>query len=313
MKKRIALPLILSASLAITACNSPTNTSKEKNETAQATSTDTTPGTSTKTPATISSLDDDVLVVINGQPITKEMYALYFQDRTKSMQGDKQSPEMQMNVLNELANVILITQDAEAKKLPDETNIANALTLARSSLLAQAAIQHHISNNAPSNGDIQALYKKRYSNDTPKEYKARHILLEDESAASGIIEQLKQGGDFATLAQENSTGPSASAGGDLGWFESDRMVPAFAQAVQAMSKGTFSSTPVQTQYGWHIIQLEDTRDIPKPPLNEVRGPLEQELQREVMAKYIENLRNNAKIIFNDKMAKKRPAETQSPH
>ena len=309
MKMRISLPLIISASLALTACNSPTNTSKQNNPALQATAAE----KSTATAATLGTLDNDTLVKINGQPISRGMYALYFQDRTKSMQGDKQSPEMQMNVLNELANVVLITQDAEANNLPDVADIANALTLARSTLLAQAAVQHHISNNVPGDDDIQALYDKRYSEEAPKEYKARHILLESATVANEIIEKLNQGGDFSTLAQESSTGPSAGDGGDLGWFEADRMMPSFAQAVMAMEKGRFSTTPVQTQYGWHIILLEDSRDIPKPPLAEVRESLEAELQREVMAKYIENLRNKAEIVFNDKMSKKRSPGEEPAH
>ena len=309
MKKRIALPLIIGASLAVTACNSPTDIPNKKSA-AQA-ELATTSEKATRKPAKISALNDDTLVTINGEPITKSMYALYFQDRTKSMPGDKQSPEMQMNVLNELANVILITQDAEANKLTEDPKVATALALARSSLLAQAAIQHHITNNAPSDESIKALYDERYADKVAKEYKARHILLEKEDDAKAIITKLQEGGDFATLAKENSTGPSANTGGDLGWFESDRMVPPFAQAVQAMEKSTFSSEPVQTQYGWHIILLEDTRDAPKPTLDQVREPLLAELQRETMAKYIENLRNTAEIVFNEKAAAKKTESNQN--
>ncbi len=320
MNKQLALPIIIAASLSISACNSPVNASKEKKSETQATiekalaEAETQSDKSTKTAATISTLDDETLVIINGQPITKTMYALYFQDRTKSMQGDKQSPDMQMKVLNELANVILITQDAEANKLPEQTNIATALQLARSTLLAQAGVQHHIKNNAPNEQQIAAHYEARFGSGSHQEFKARHILLEQEEEANEIIEKLKGGADFTTLAKEYSTGPSASTGGDLGWFESTSMVPAFAKALQAMDEGAFSSSPVQTQYGWHIILLEERRDAPKPSLEEVHEQLKAELQRKVMAKYIEGLRNKATIIFNDKMAKKRlPDENQATH
>lgn len=320
MNKQLALPIIIAASLAISACNSPTNASKEKKAGAQATienaltEAETPSNKSTKTAATISTLDDETLVMINGQPITKTMYALYFQDRTKSMQGDKKSPDMQMKVLNELANVILITQDAEANKLPEQINITTALQLGRSTLLAQAGVQHHIKNNAPNEQQIAAYYEARFGSEPYQEFKARHILLEREEEANEIIEKLNTGADFTTLAKEYSTGPSASTGGDLGWFESTSMVPAFAKALQAMDEGTFSSSPVQTQYGWHIILLEEKRDAPKPSLEEVHEQLKSELQRKVMAKYIEGLRNKATIVFNDKMAKKRlPDENQATH
>jgi peptidyl-prolyl cis-trans isomerase C len=320
MNKQLALPIIIAVTLAISACNSPTNASNEKKAETQATiekaltEAETDPDAPKKTPATLTTLDDETLVTINGQAITKTMYALYFQDRTKAFKGDKQSPDMQMKVLNELANVILITQDAEINKLPEETNIATALLLGRSTLLAQAAVQNHISKNPPSKKQIAVHYEKRYGEGAQREFKARHILLEQEDKANEIIEQLNGGADFATLAKESSTGPSATTGGDLGWFESSSMVPAFAAAIQAMESGKFSSTPVKTQYGWHVIFLEETRDAPKPPLKDVSEQLNGELQREVMAKYIENLRNKATIVFNDKMAKKRlPAEEPSTH
>ncbi len=318
MNKQLALPIIIAASFTISACNSPLDASKEKESEAQANSekalTEAEPSSNKKTATTISTLDDETLVIINDQPITKTMYALYFQDRTKSMQGDKQSPDMQMKVLNELANVILITQDAEANKLPEQTNIATALQLGRSTLLAQAGVQHHIKNNAPSEQQIAARYEARFGNGTHQEFKARHILLAQEEEANELIEKLNTGADFTALAKEYSTGPSASTGGDLGWFESTSMVPAFTKALQTMDEGTFSSSPIQTQYGWHIILLEERRDAPKPSLDEVHEQLKAELQREVMAKYIEGLRNKATIIFNDKMAKKRLTdENQATH
>jgi len=321
MNKRLALPIIIAASLAMSACNSPTNASNEKKAATQATiekaltdaEADSAP--TDKKPATLTTLDDETLVIINGQVITKTMYALYFQDRTKSMKGDRQSPDMQMKVLNELANVILITQDAEANKLTEESNIATALLLGRSTLLAQAGVQHHIANNAPTDQQIAAYYETRYGEDAPQEFKARHILLEQEDEAKEIIEKLKNGASFVALAKESSIGPSATTGGDLGWFESGSMVPAFAKAVQAMEQGTFSSSPVKTQYGWHVILLEESRDAAKPALKDVQEQLKAELQRKVMAKYIEGLRNKAEIIFNDKIAKKKlPTEGQpAPH
>ncbi len=320
MNKQLALPIIIAAALSISACNSPVNTSKEKKAETQATiekaltEAESHSDESTKKPVTFSTLDDETLIVINGQAITKTMYALYFQDRTKSMQGDKQSPDMQMKVLNELANVILITQDAEANKLPEQPNIATAIELARSKLLAQAGVQHYIKNNAPNEQQITAQYEARFGNGTHQEFKARHILLEQEKEANEIIEKLNAGADFTKLAKEYSTGPSASTGGDLGWFESTSMVPTFAKALQAMDEGSFSSSPVQTQYGWHIILLEEKRDAPKPSLEEVHEQLKAELQRKVMAKYIKGLRNKATIVFNDKMPQKKlPDENQATH
>jgi peptidyl-prolyl cis-trans isomerase C len=320
MNKQLVLPVIIAASLTMSACNSPTNASNEKKAATQATiekaltaaEADSNP--TANTPTTITTLDDDTLMIINGQPITKTMYALYFQDRTKTMQGERQSPEMQMKVLNELANIILITQDAEANKLPEDSNIATALLLGRSTLLAQAGVQHHITKNAPDDKQIAARYETRFGEGAPQEFKARHILLDQEEQAKEVIEKLKSGDSFIALAKEASTGPSATTGGDLGWFESGSMVPEFSKAIQTMEQGTFSSSPVKTQYGWHVILLEETRDAAKPALKDVQEQLKGELQREVMAKYIEGLRNKAEIVFNDKLAKKRlPSEEKPTH
>lgn len=309
MKKSLAVSLLIATGLAVSACNNTSSSAQpdKSAETSAQPAPAVTPAPSEE--AAVEAVNDDVLVTINGEPITKKMYALYFQDRSKTMPGDKQSPEMQMNVLNELANVILIKQDAEAKKLPEREEIASALFLSRSTLLTQAAVQDHIQNNQPTDAELQALYQERFASKLEKEYKARHILLENEEGAKAVITRLNQGEDFAKLAEEHSTGPSAASGGDLGWFDATTMVKPFSDAVAGLEKGKYSAQPVQTQYGWHVILLEDVRDAEPPTLNQVREPLTTELQQQVMTKYIKNLRDKAVIVFNEKTGQSKPQDT----
>ena len=310
MKKSLAVSLLIATGLAVSACNNTTSTPQPEKSTETSTQQAPAAAPVPSEEAPNEAVSDDVLVTINGEPITKNMYALYFQDRTKTMPGDTQSPEMQMNILNELANVVLIKQDAEAKKLPEREEIASALFLSRSTLLTQAAVQDHIQNNQPTDAELQALYQERFASKSEKEYKARHILLDDEEDAQGIISKLNEGGNFAKLAEDHSTGPSASSGGDLGWFDATSMVKPFSDAVAGLEKGKYSAQPVQTQYGWHVILLEDMRDAEPPTLGQVREVLMTELQQQVMTKYIKNLRDKAAIEFNEKIAKPKVEEAE---
>ncbi|MBY5971728.1 peptidyl-prolyl cis-trans isomerase [Ferrimonas balearica] len=140
---------------------------------------------------------------------------------------------------------------------------------------------------------IQAAYDEAYPDDAsgPVEYHAAHILVETEEEAQAIIEQLDGGAEFAQLARDESTGPSGPNGGDLGWFTPDRMVAEFSQAVEAMEPGEVSA-PVQTQFGWHVIKLEETRQR-KPSLDEVRQELTAELQQSESAAYLDELTANS--------------------
>ena len=133
------------------------------------------------------------------------------------------------------------------------------------------------------------------SNSESREFKARHILLKTEDEAIAVIDALRNGGDFVALAKERSTGPSGPNGGDLGWFQASRMVPPFANAVKLMNKGDVSVTPVQTDFGFHVIKLEDTRELEKPTFESKRDELQQSLIREAINSYIQEVQSAATI------------------
>ena len=250
-------------------------------------------------------LDENILVMVNDQPITKMMFGVYFQERLRTTPNAQNSPEMQMAALNELTNVMLVAQDAEKKQLDKRDDVAAALELLRVKLLTQTAIQDYARTNPPSDEEIKQVYDAEYAGKTTSEYKARHILVKEEAQAKSLIEQLDKGADFASLAKEHSTGPTGKNGGDLGWFDGSQMVKPFADAVKALEAGKYTKTPVQTQFGWHVIQLEDTRESPPPSLEQVKPTILSQLQQQSLAHYMEELRSKSTLQFNEKAGLKR--------
>ncbi|MGD8588490.1 MAG: peptidylprolyl isomerase [Chromatiales bacterium] len=255
-------------------------------------------------------LDEDILVTVNGQPLTKTMYGIYFQDRMRVTPNAQNTPEMQMNILNELTNVMLVAQDAEQKQLDKREDVSAALDLLRIKLLTQTAIQDYATNHPPSEEEIQQYYDREYAGKSTTEYKARHILVKDEAQAKSLIVELDEGADFATLASEHSTGPTGKNGGDLGWFDVSQMVEPFANAVTEMEPGKYTKEPVQTQFGWHVILLEETRETPPPSLEQVKASITTQLQQEALAQYMQSLREKSSLQFNENAGLKRKEPTE---
>ncbi|QYZ67581.1 MAG: diguanylate cyclase [Gammaproteobacteria bacterium (ex Lamellibrachia satsuma)] len=253
-------------------------------------------------------LTPDVLLTVNGQPVTKPMYGIYFQDRASRIPGADQSQEMQMTVLNELANVLIVAQDAEAKNIDKRPEVAATLALLRAKLLTQTAIQEYVKANLPSDADQQKLYDEKYAGKSSVEYKARHILVKEEEQAKSLITELEQDADFAELAKTHSTGPTGKNGGDLGWFDGDQMVKPFSDTVKTMETGSYTKVPVKTQFGWHVILLEETREQPAPAIESVRKELMTELQQKVLSEYIQGLRAKSKLEFNEQAGLKKREE-----
>lgn len=249
-------------------------------------------------------LDESVILTVNKQHLTQQMFALYYQERMSQNPKAQDSPEMQSSVLNELANVMIMAQEAEKQHLDKLPEVESAMALYKAKLMTQAAIRDFSTTHAPNDEDIKKQYDAEYSKEGSKEYKARHILLKEEAEAKSVIEKLDGGADFAELAKEMSAGPTGKDGGDLGWFDSSRMVKPFADAVAAMKKGEHSKTPVQSQFGWHVILLEDTRDVPAPTLDSVKSRISAQLQQKALADYIVELRNKSEVKLNEKAAEK---------
>jgi len=183
----------------------------------------------------------------------------------------------------------LIQQNALAQSVEDVTK-ATELTIEnqRSGLLAGEALGR-VGEAAVTDEALQEAYEEQFGSADPgTEYNAAHILVETEEEAQAIVEELEEGADFAELARERSTGPSGPNGGALGWFTEGMMVPAFEEAVTELEAGQVSE-PVETQFGWHVIKLNETRPAEAPPLEEVRADLAQQLRNAAIEARIEEV------------------------
>ena len=230
-----------------------------------------------------------VLATVNGKQITSTDVERYRDQRPEE-------PATPQALLQELINLELLVQDAEKNKLDQDAAFRTDLELTRRALLAQYAVRKRVEDNPVDEARMRQVYDEQIGK-APKatEYRARHILLESEADAGKAIADLDAGGDFATLAKERSTGPSGPNGGDLGWFSAEQMVPEFAQAAAALTPGSYSKAPVQTQFGWHVILLEETREASGPSFEEVKPQIENMLQSMQVREYLEGLRGAAKI------------------
>jgi len=182
------------------------------------------------------------------------------------------------------------------------------LELARLNVLQQAVEERYLKDREPTEQELRAEYEAQLAQMPKTEYHARHILVATEPFAQKIIERLEKGEKFDALAKSESMDSSKNNGGDLGWFTPGRMVPEFAGAVMALKPGEFTKKPVQTQYGWHVIQLIETREVTPPPFDQVRQRLVQVVQAKKFRQYQDELLRNAKVEkFPDKMTSAAPA------
>ena len=221
------------------------------------------------------------------------MHFAYFAAK-QTPDGDP-SAEQQIKLLNELVNTFILSNSAEGQALAQQPDLAAAIDVSRARLITQALIENTLENSPVTDDEINAVYDEQYAGKTKQEFKARHILVKTEDEAKALIKQLDGGADFAQLAKEHSTGPSSSAGGDLGWFEKDMMVKPFADAVASMSNGTHSSSPVKTQFGWHIILREDAKDLGAVAVAQVKDDIISSIRTQKLRALINNLREKAKV------------------
>jgi peptidyl-prolyl cis-trans isomerase C len=232
------------------------------------------------------------LVEVNGEPVLETHFLVYRSQRGEGPQLDKQE---QIKLLNELVNTVMIAQAGSKQGLDKHPEITAAVDVARYRILAEATIEKFLRDNPVTEDELQAAYDERYGDNKLTEYKARHILLKTEDEAKAVIADLDKGADFAALAKEKSTGPSGPNGGDLGWFEKTQMVAPFGDAVATMTKGSYSKSPVQTQFGWHVILLEDTREQEPPKLDSLRDHFTEQLQRQKVAGFVRGIREETKV------------------
>ena len=235
---------------------------------------------------------EDAIAVVNGQYISKFALETLTAEVKQRARGQNIPTE---KLIDELVRRELLVQQAKSKHLDQEPETQQRLAMLQNALLSQLAIEDYTKANPVTDADLQAEYDKQIGSVAGTEYKARHILVVEENDAVLIIAELDKGADFAELAKTKSTGPSKTQGGDLGWFSAKQMVPPFSEAVAALENGAYTKAPVKTQFGWHIILREDSREQTPPPFDAVKAQLEPLVQREKLTAYLDSLRTSAKV------------------
>lgn len=232
-----------------------------------------------------------VAATVNGTAISENRVKML----TKAAQ-QPDTPELRKEIIEHLTMQLILSQEATRKGLDKSPEVSDQIDLNRQSVLAKAFIQDHIKNSTVSDDMLNAEYKK-IAGEMGSEYKARHILVDKESGAKDIIAKLKKNPKaFASLAKEKSMDPGSKAnGGDLGWFDSGAMVPEFSAAVSKLEKGKFTEEPVKSQFGYHVIQLDDSRPKTIPPLDQIKQALQQQIQQQNLEKLLDDMKAKAKI------------------
>lgn len=234
------------------------------------------------------------VATVNGKQLSTELYDTFVQAVTGGQQQKPLTDEQEKQLLDQLINMTLAAQSAEKDGLAKDPKVAVRLDLLRTQILAEAASEKYVKANPVSEADLKAEYDTQVAS-MPKEYKARHILVDKQETAESIIRELQAGGDFSKLAKEESKDSSAQAGGDLGWFSPQTMVKPFADAVAALEKGKYTTTPVKSEFGYHVIILDDVRSPEAPKFEDVKPQVEMFVQRKKLQEYLDGLRKTAKI------------------
>jgi peptidyl-prolyl cis-trans isomerase C len=237
------------------------------------------------------------VATVNGVPISRAMFDYYIKNTAGKGAGEI-SPDQRAQLLDNLVRGEVIAQQAEKDGLDKAGDTASLLALSHLQILEQAGAERYLKDKKPTDAERQAEYDSQVAAMPKTQYHARHILVASQDAAQKIIDQLKKGAKFEDLAKKESVDSSKDQGGDLGWFSPANMVKPFADAVAALKKGEVTPTPVQSQYGWHVIQLIDTRETPVPPLDSVKDRVDQLVQNKKFKAYQDELMKTAKIEKN---------------
>ena len=247
-------------------------------------------------PKTAASAENGVTVAtVNGTAISKNRIDMLLSQGAG--QGRPDTPEARLAIIDQLAMQMVIAEEAAKKGMDKLPEVTERLEMVRQSVLANAYVQDFMKTHPVSDEALKAEYDRIKATVTGKEYKARHILVEKEADAKDIIAKLqKDVGAFGKLALEKSKDPgSKTRGGDLGWFDPSRMVPEFGAAVSKLEKGKFTQEPVKSQFGYHVILLDDSKPVEAPPFEQVKPNLTQQLQQQNLKKQLDDLKSKAKI------------------
>ena len=251
------------------------------------------PAQDTASASTAQINDTSALVAsVNGTRITEAMLDLYMAQREGRRPGDPSANDRNA-VLEEVVSLELARQQGEKDGVDKQLDVALLVEQQRRAVIATAAIKKQLEANPVSEADLRKIYDENIGGGD--EYKARHILVKEQEEARKLITELDKGADFSELAKQHSTGPSGKNGGELGWFSAKQMVKPFSDAVATMEKGSYTKEPVETQFGWHIIMLDDSRESTPPDFEMLKPQIASMVQNQRVQEFIAKLRESASI------------------
>ncbi|MGB1085950.1 MAG: peptidylprolyl isomerase [Methylophilaceae bacterium] len=236
------------------------------------------------------------VALVNNEKI-EQRFVDFIKDEVEK-QGRKVSNDMEENIIDRLIDLKVINQAAKRSGLLDDPKILTQAELSTQELIYTLYLQRYIVNNPVKNDEVKSEYEIFINNFDDREFKASHILLKTKTQAQKIIAKLEENDNFSTLAKESSMDESSKDnGGDLGWFEKRDMLEIIYDEVSKLKKGEFTKSPIQTQFGWHVIKLNDTREAPLPSFEDKKTELKTTLQKRKLKQHLDELRNQAKIKF----------------
>jgi len=250
----------------------------------------------TDKPAAPAAATKPPLVTVNGRPISNELFEDYVKAVTQGKSASDLTAEQREEIRDNLVRIELIAQQAEKDGLDKDPEVATRLELNRLNLLQQASAKHYLKDRLPTDAEMRAEYESQVAATPLVEYHARHILVSSPDVAQKIIDQLKGGADFASLAKKMSgDAATANKAGDLGWFSPADAPKPFADALAQLKSGEYTKAPVQSSSGWHIIQLVGTRDRAPPSFEGVQEQVKQILLGKKFRAYSDDMVRAAKI------------------
>lgn len=237
--------------------------------------------------------DNKPVAIVNGKAIPQaRMDALL---AAQLAQGQQDTPQLRLAVREELVRREILAQESEKQGFANKLPVQAQMMMARQSVLIGAYLQDLLKSKPITDEMVKKEYENIRKSLGEKEYKARHVLVENEDEAKAIIDKLKKGEKFEELAKQSKDPGSKDQGGDLGWSNPAAYVPQFSAAMVKLEKGKFTETPVKSDFGWHVIQLDDTREMTPPSFDEIKPQLQQRMQQQMVEKQILDLRAKAKV------------------
>ncbi|MEO8299107.1 MAG: peptidylprolyl isomerase [Burkholderiales bacterium] len=236
------------------------------------------------------------VAIVNNKPVPKARMEAFMEQVVK--QGQQRTPELERQVKDELVLREIFQQEAEKRGLQANPDYRTQMEFAKQSILIRELFADFQKKNPVTDADLKAEYDKVKGQAGEKEYHAHHILVEQEDEAKALIAQIKGGAKFEDVAKKSSKDPgSGQNGGDLDWAGAGNYVPEFSSAMTKLEKGQMTDAPVKSQFGWHIIRLDDMREAKFPALDEVKPQLQQRLAQQKLAKFRDDLKAKAKTDY----------------